>query len=174
MKWLDVILSALLLIVTVQPLPCDQSALERVIPKSPVKMGWQVEEAPLIAFDEDTLSMVINGAAGRYVALGTQRAAFVNYEKKRVYMMLEIYETVSRGNSEKIFNEFASDTSAPVRELSARARSTAEMGGSYMLEFTQGRFFVRASISRETEEAKRELLACAKEISDQIATIGER
>ncbi len=173
MKWLDVILSALLLIVTVQPLPGDQSVLERVIPKSPEKTGWQVEEAPFIAFDEETLSMVINGAAGRYITLGTQRAAFVNYEKKRVYMTLEIYETVSKGDSEKIFNEFASNNSAPVRELGARARSTAEMGGSYMLEYIQERFFVRAGISQNTEEAKRELLACAKEISGQIAKVGE-
>ena len=43
MRWLDVILAALLFIVTVQPLPCDQSDLgdlgdlETIIPKSPSK-----------------------------------------------------------------------------------------------------------------------------------------
>ena len=42
------------------------------------------------AVDEATLTMVINGAAPRYVRLGTQKAAFANYTKEKMYLMLEI------------------------------------------------------------------------------------
>ena len=175
MKWLDIILAAVLLIATVQPLPCahsDLTGLENIFPRTPEQTGWQVEEAPFIAQDEETLAMVINGAAGRYLQLGTQRAAFVNYEKKQVYMMVEIYETVSGTHSQALFDEFASGASASVPNLGTRARSTAEMGGSYMVEYFQGRFFVRASVSRTTDSAKKALMACAGEISDRIAKNG--
>lgn len=178
MRWLDVILAALLFIVTVQPLPCDQSDLgglgdpgdlETIVPKSPEQMGWQAEEDLIITYDEETLSMIINGAAGRYITLGTQRAAFINYEKKQVYMMLEIYETVSKVHSLKLFDEFASDASAPVQNLGNKARSTAELGGSYMVEYIQDRFFVRASVSRKTDDSQKALMACTEEISKRIS-----
>jgi hypothetical protein len=172
MKWLDIILAALLLVATVQPLPCSTSNLERVIPETPEQMGWQAEGEPIITYDGETLSMIINGAAERYIRLGTQRAAFVNYEKKQVYMMLEIYETVSETHSRKLFDEFASDRSTPVRQLGSKARSTDEMGGSYMVEYFQGRFFVRASVSKTTDSTKRALKACTMEISDRISGIG--
>ena len=141
-------------------------------PRDAGKAGWQAEEAPFIAHDEETLAMVINGAAGRYVELGTQRAAFVNYEKKQVYMMLEIYETVSQAHSQKLFDEFETDASAPVGAIGTQARSTAEMGGGYMVEYFQGRFFVRASVSRATENEKAALVACAEEISGKISKSG--
>jgi len=181
MRWLDVILAALLFIVTVQPLPCDQSdsgdlgdqgGLETLIPKSPEQMGWQAEEEPIITYDEETLSMVINGAAGRYITLGTQRAAFVNYEQKQVYMMIEIYETVSKAHSQKLYDEFASDASAPVQHLGNTARSTAELGGGYMVEYIQDRFFVRASVSRKTDASQKALAACTEEISGRISKSG--
>lgn len=81
------------------------------------------------------------------IELGTKRAVCVNYEQKQVYMMLEIYETVSVAYSQQIFNAFASTRSAPVTHPGAKARSIAQTGGSHMVEYFQGRFFVRASIA---------------------------
>ena len=39
--------------------------------------------------------MVINGAAPRFMELGTRKAAFVNYKREGIYFMVEIYETDS-------------------------------------------------------------------------------
>ena len=77
-------------------------------------------------------------------------------------MMLEIYETVSKVHSLKLFDEFATDASAPVPNLGNKARSTAELGGSYMVEYSQDRFFIRASVSRKTDDSQKALMACTE------------
>jgi len=153
------------------PLFADPSTLKRAIPKEMESQGWKAEDEPLIASDEATLSMVINGAAPRYMELGTRKAAFVTYEKDGIYLMLEIYETDSEKNSEKIFAEFASDASLPLENLGAGARLTKEMGGTYMLEYFQDRFYVRVSIMQISEKAKKAILSCAETVSGRIATI---
>ena len=85
--------------------------------------------------------------------------------------MLEIYETDSEKNSEKIFSEFASDASRPLENLGARARFTTEMGGTCMLEYYQDRFYVRVSIMQKSEKAKKAILSCAEAVSGRIAKI---
>ena len=171
MKWLRIACMIVLGFFCAHPLFADPSTLKRAIPKEMESQGWKVEDEPLIASDEATLSMVINGAAPRYMELGTRKAAFVTYEKDGIYLMLEIYETDSEKNSGKIFAEFASDASLPLENLGARARLTKEMGGTYMLEYFQDRFYVRVSIMQKSEEAKKTILSCAEAVSGRIAKI---
>ena len=131
--------------------------------------GWKAEDEPFIVIDEDSLSMIINGAAPRYFELGTKKAAFVNYEKKQVYLMLEIYETDSIKSTKKLFKEFKNDNPKPMKNLGTESRFTSEMGGSYMAEYFQDKFYVRLSITKKSEDAKKSILKCARIISDKIS-----
>ena len=171
MKWIKIVCMAVSGFFFAQPLLADPSILKRAIPKELETRGWKAEDEPLIASDESTLSMVINGAAPRYMELGTRKAAFVNYERDGMYLTLEIYETDSERNSKMIFDEFASDASLPLENLGAEARLKKEMGGTYMLEYIQDRFYVRISIMGKSETAKKAILLCAEVVSRRIAKI---
>ena len=171
MKWTNIVCMVVLGVFCAQPLLADPSSLKRAIPKELESQGWKVEDEPLIVSDEATLSMIINGAAPRYMELGTRKAAFVTYEKDGIFLMLEIYETDSEKNSEKIFAEFASDVSLPLENLGARTRFTTEMGGTCMLEYYQDRFYVRVSIMQKSEKARKAILSCAEAVSGRIAKI---
>ena len=171
MKWTKMVCIVVSLFFWAQPLLADLSTLGRLIPKEMESRGWRAEDEPVIASDETTLSMVINGAAPRYMELGTRKAAFVNYEKDGIYLMVEIYETDSEKNSKKIFAEFASDSSQPLENPGTKARLKKEMGGTYMLEYFQDRFYVRVSIMQKSETAKKTILLCAETVSGRIAKI---
>ena len=101
MKWTKILYLIFLSLVFVLPLSdnqlsANQIELKNIFPEKMEDQGWEAEEEPFIAIDEDTLSMVINGAAPRYFELGTQKAGFANYEKNQVFLMLEIYEADSK------------------------------------------------------------------------------
>jgi hypothetical protein len=169
MKWTKIACVVVLGFFFAQPLFADPSTLKRVIPTEMESQGWKAEDEPLFASDEATLSLAINGAAPRYMELGTRKAVFVTYERDGIYLMLEIYETDLEKNSEKIYAEFALDTSVPMENLGTKARLTKEMGGTFMLEYFQDRFYVRMSITQKSEEAKKVILACAETVSGRIA-----
>jgi len=169
MKCLKIVCVIFMGFLVVLPLSANQSQLERILPRGMEDQGWKAEDEPFIAIDEDSLSMIINGAAPRYMELGVRKAVFVNYEKKLVYLMLEIYETDSAKNAKMVFKEFESDISMPLDNLGTESRFTSEMGGSYMTEYFQDRFYVRLSITQKSEEAKKIILRCAKAISENIA-----
>ncbi len=145
------------------------SKLSNLIPLEMEKQGWVPEDEPFIAMNEEALTMIINGAAPRYMELGTQQAAFVNYEKGPAFLMLEIYETSSENDADAVYREFKTKASAPVKDLGKSARLTSEMGGTLMLEYYQERFYVRISITQKTDQAKNELHECAGIISKKIA-----
>jgi len=169
MKWLTIVSVLTLGFFAVPPLSANQSQLERILPKVMENQGWKAEDEPFIAIEEDSLSLIINGAAPRYMELGVRKAAFVNYEKKQVYLMVEIYEADSAKSAKKVFKEFRSDISVPLNNLGTGSRFTSEMGGSYMAEYFQERFYVRLSITRKSDAAKKSILKCARIISDNIA-----
>ena len=168
MKWLKIVCFTIFSFFIALPLFADQSKLVRLFPKEIEAQGWVLEEEPLIAFDENSLSMIINGAAPQYMELGTKRAAFVNYVKKGIYMMLEIYETDLGKNAEKIYKEFEPVNSKVLNDLGEQGRFTSGLGGIYMAEYFQERFYVRISIMQKSEEAKKAILECAGNISDKI------
>ncbi|MCP4665777.1 MAG: hypothetical protein GY849_05375 [Deltaproteobacteria bacterium] len=173
MKWFELAIVFILGFVVASPLAADQSRLARIIPVEMENQGWKAEEEPFIAGDENALSMIVNGAAPRYMALGTQQALFINYKKENAYLMLEIYETDSNSSAEKIFNEFVSDRAESLEDMGTRARATSEMGGTYMVEYFQGGFYVRLSVTEKSAEAKKSVLVCAMTISDRIAKISK-
>jgi hypothetical protein len=168
MKWFKIVCFTIFSLFIALPLFADQSKLARLFPKEIEAQGWVLEEKPLIASDENSLSMVINGAAPQYIKLGTKSAAFVNYVKKGVYMMLEIYETDSGKNAEKIYKEFEPVKSKVLNDLGKQGRFTSGLGGIYMAEYFQERFYVRISIMQKSEEAEKAILECARNISDKI------
>lgn len=169
MKWQKFLSVILLSFILVSPLSAIQFNLKSILPEKMEDQGWIAEEEPFIAVDERSLSMMINGAAPRYIKLGTQKAAFVNYEKKQVYLMLEIYETDSIKSAEKLFDEFKTSKSKPLNNLGTQSRVTSEMGGSYMAEYIQDKFYVKLSITKKSEEAKESILKCAGTISEKIS-----
>ena len=87
MKWLKIACAIFLGFLVVLPLSANQSQLEGILPKEMENQGQKAEDEPFIAISEDSLSMIINGAAPRYMELGVQNAVFVNYEKKLIYLM---------------------------------------------------------------------------------------
>ncbi len=169
MKWQKILSITLLSFIIVLPLSANQSQLKSILPEKMEDQGWKAEDVPFIAFDEGSLSMMINGAAPRYIKLGTQKAVFVNYEKKQVYLMLEIYETDSIKSSEKLFKEFKTNNSKPLNNLGIQSRITSEMGGGYMAEYFQDKFYVKLSITKKSDESKKSILKCAETISDKIS-----
>ncbi len=169
MKWQKILIVILLSFIFISPLSASQFQLKSILPEKMEAQGWNMEEEPFIAVDESSLSMLINGAAPRYIRLGTQKAVFVNYEKKLVYLMLEIYETDSIKNAEKLFKEFKTSKSKPVNNLGTESRVTSEMGGSYMMEYIQDKFYVKLSITKKSEDAKASILKCAGTISEKIS-----
>jgi hypothetical protein len=169
MKWQKILYVLLLSFIIALPLSAKQSVLKNILPENMEDQGWQAEDEAFIAIDEDSLSIIINGAAPRYFELGTIKAAFVNYEKKQVYLMLGIYETRSNKNAEELFEEFKSDNSKPLKNLGTESRFTSEMGGSYMVEYFQNKFYVRLSVTKKSEQTKKSILKCAKTISDKIS-----
>ena len=78
MKWFKIVCFTVFSFFIALPLSAGQFKLDRLFPKEIEAQGWVLEEEPLIAFDENSLSMIINGAAPQYMELGTKRAAFVN------------------------------------------------------------------------------------------------
>jgi len=168
MQWFKITGIIILGLFIVLPASADQYSIARLFPREMESKGWVLEEEPLIAFDENSLSMIINGAAPQYIKLGTKRAAFVNYVKKGVYIMLEIYETGSSKNAEKIYKEFEPINSKALNDLGEKGRFTSGLGGIYMAEYFQERFYVRISIMQKTEEAEKAILECAGNISDKI------
>lgn len=168
MKWLPIRCMVICCFCLALPVDAGQFPLEKVIPQEMELQGWKAEGQPILVSDEETLSMVINGAAPRYMALGTQRAAFVNYEKCGIYLMVEIFEAASERNAEKLFDEFEADAGLPLQKPGTKARLTAEMGGGFMLEYFQGSFYVRVSVTRKSDAAKKATLACGEIISRRI------
>ncbi|MEN8211319.1 MAG: DUF6599 family protein [Thermodesulfobacteriota bacterium] len=168
MKWLKIVCFIIFSFFIALPLFAGQSKLAQLFPKEIEAQGWVLEEEPLIAYDENSLSMIINGAAPQYIKLGTKRAAFVNYVKKGIYMMLEIYETGSSKNAERIYKEFEPVNSEVLNDLGEQARFTSGLGGIYMAEYFQERFYVRISIMQKSEEAENAILECGSNISDKI------
>jgi hypothetical protein len=165
-KILYVILISFLIVL---PLSAGELQMKTLFPEKMADQGWKAEEEPFIAIDEESLSMVINGAAPQYYELGTKKAGFANYEKGDVYLMLEIYETDSLKSAEKLFEEFKTDNTKSLDNLGTQSRFKSEMGGSYMAEFFQDRFYVRLSITKKSEETKKSIINCAKTISDKIS-----
>ncbi len=151
-----------------QPIAANQSRLEQILPENMEIDGWLPEDEPIIATDEETLSMIINGAAQRFFELGVQKAVFITYEKGDIYLILEIYETDSVPAAEKVFNEFETRNSQPLQNIGSDSRFTSEMGGSYMAEYIQNRFYVKLSITQKSEDTKVSILTYAKAISDNI------
>ncbi len=168
MKLQKVLYAVILSFLMVLPLSADQFELKNIFPEKMEAEGWKAEEKPFIAINEKALSMVINGAAPQYYELGTKKAGFANYEKNQVYLMLEIYETDSIKSAKKIFEEFKTDNADPLDNLGEQSRFKSEMGGSYMTEFFQDRFYVRLSITKKSVETKNSILKCATIISDKI------
>ncbi len=168
MKWQKILSIILLSFIIALPLSANQFNMKSILPEKMGDQGWTAED-PIIAFDEGSLSMIINGAAPRYIKLGTQKAVFINYEKKQVYLMLEIYETDSIKSAGKLFDEFKTNKSKPLSNLGRLSRVTSEMGGSYMAEYIQDKFYVKLSITKKSEEAKESILKCAGTISDKIS-----
>jgi hypothetical protein len=168
MKWFKTICFVISGLFIVLPASADKYSINRLFPWEIESKGWVLEEEPLITFDENSLSMVINGAAPQYIKLGTRRAAFVNYVRKGIYMMLEIYETGSNKNAETIYKEFEPVNSKTLNDLGKQGRFTSGLGGIYMAEYFQERFYVRISIMQKSEEAKKAILECAGNILDKI------
>ena len=168
MKWFKIVCFTIFSFFIALSLSADQSKLARFFPKEIEDQGWVLEEEPLITFDENSLSMFINGAAPQYIKLGTRRAAFVNYVKKGIYMMLEIYETGSNNNAETIYKEFEPVNSKVLNDLGEQGRFTSGLGGIYMAEYFLERFYVRISIMQKSAEAENTILECAGVISDKI------
>jgi len=169
MKCKKIIYVILLSFLIVYPLSADQFELKNIFPEKMEDQGWKAEEEPFVAIDENALSMIINGAAPQYFELGTKKAGFANYEKGDIYLVLEIYETVSKNSAEKLFEEFKTENAKSLDNLGTQSRFKSEMGGSYMAEFFQDRFYVRLSITKKSEETKKSILNCAKTISDKIS-----
>ncbi|MCG8642723.1 MAG: hypothetical protein MI862_23555 [Desulfobacterales bacterium] len=147
----------------------DSSRLEGILSKGMEQAGWLAEEPPFIANDEDAMFMVINGAAPRYMELGTRRAGFVNYEKGNAFLMLEIYETQTLKQAAALFSDFAPGKSIPLSGPGTTARLMEEMGGSLMLEFYQDRFFARLSLTQKTDDARSVLQTFAETLSGRIS-----
>lgn len=169
MKWKKILSVILLSFIFISPLSASQFQLKSILPEKMEAQGWIMEEEPFIAMDERSLSMMINGAAPRYIQLGTKKAAFVNYEKKKVYLMIEIYETDSAKSAEKLFEEFKTSKSKPLNNLGTLSRVTSELGGSYMMEYIQDKLYVKLSITKKSEDAKASVLKCAGTISEKIS-----
>ena len=169
MKMKKILYITILSFLIVLPLSADQFQLKNIFPEKMENQGWKAEEEPFVTIDEESLSMVINGAAPRYFELGTKKAGFANYEKDNVYLMLEIYETDSIKSAEKLFEEFKTDNSESFDDLGIKSRFKSEMGGSFMAEYFQDRFYVRLSITKKSEQAKESILKCARSISDKIS-----
>ncbi|MCP4021759.1 MAG: hypothetical protein GY729_07945 [Desulfobacteraceae bacterium] len=168
MKYLQMTFVMILVIFLVSPLLADQSPLSKLIPKEMETRGWIMEDEAFVAGDEEMLSMIINGAAPRYMELGTQKALFANYEKASVFLMLELFKTDSKKSANKLYKEFLSANAVSLDNLGEKARSTSELGGTSMIEFSQGNYYVRLSITKKTDEAKKTVLACARIISGHI------
>lgn len=130
--------------------------------------GWVSEEDPFVVSDEAALSMVINGAAPRYMELGTMRAGFANYEKKGAFMMIEVYETRAPDNALALFREFAANRSAPLDDIGGTSRIVQELGGSLMLEFIRDAFYARLNITKNNSRARTDLLETAKALDQKI------
>ena len=169
MNLLKIVFISILVFFAALPLSADEFKLKNFLPEKMEELGFKAEEEPFVAIDEATLSMIINGAAPRFFELGTKKACFANYEKNQVYLMLEIYETDSIKSSEKLFEEFKTDSSKPLKNLGTKSRFTSEMGGSYLTEYIQDRFYVKLSITKKSEANKEIILKCARTISDNIS-----
>lgn len=148
--------------------------LEQVIPREMETRGWVLEADPFMAVDVESLSMVINGAAPRYLELGVKQAAFIYYKKETVFLMLEIFQTGSNQQAQKLYDEFATGTSQSLENLGTAARLTSELGGTFMTEYIQDTFYVRLSIDRKSKEARQSILSCARTISARIASTSDR
>ena len=169
MKVKTILLVIVMSFLIVMPLSADEVQLKNILPDKMEDQGWKAEEEPFIAIDEESLSMIINGAAFQYYELGTKKAGFVNYEKGDAYLMLEIYETGSKKSAEKLFEVFKTDNAKSLDSIGIQSRFKSEMGGSYMAEFFQDRFYVRLSVTKKSEETKKSIISCAKTISDKIS-----
>ena len=167
-KWLMIISGIFLGCLLSQSLIAGQNRLIQILPENIESDGWLAEDEPIIATNEETLSMIINGAANRYLELGVKKAVFITYEKGDVYLILEIYETDSEMDAKNVFGEFENNHSKPLQKIGSDSRFTSEMGSSYMVEYIQDRFYVRLSITQKSEDAKVSILTFAKSISDNI------
>ncbi|MCP3876300.1 MAG: hypothetical protein GY699_24555 [Desulfobacteraceae bacterium] len=167
MNFSSTIYAVILSFLWVLPLSANPP-IENIFPHEIQNQGWVLEDEPFIAFNESSLSMMINGAAPRYIKLGTQKSAFLNYEKGPVYLMLEIYQTDSNKSSGTLYKEFTSNNPTPLDNLGTKARFASELGGTYMTEFFQDKFYIRLSITQKSESAKNAILKCARIISNKI------
>lgn len=131
--------------------------------------GWIPEEDPFVVSDEASLSMVINGAAPRYMELGLVYAGFANYERDGTFLMLELFQAGTRDNALAFFREFETGRAHAIRDTGDQARLTQEMGGSFMLEFISDEFYARISMTRTDETARKEIIHAARTLAARIA-----
>ena len=106
MKFNKILFAIIISLLIAMPLSADDFKLKSILPDTMEARGWKAEEEPFVAIDEESLSMVINGAAPQYYELGTERAGFANYEKGDAFLMLEIYETDTKKSARKLFELF--------------------------------------------------------------------
>ena len=135
--------------------------------------GWIAEEDPFIVSDEASLSMVINGAAPRYMELGCVHAGFANYEKGDTFLMLEVYQAKTDADAQALYKEFDTGRAGPLAGPGDRARLTKEMGGALMLEFIRDEFYVRVNATSMDDPARAALGQTAKTLDNRIIAAGK-
>lgn len=135
--------------------------------------GWIAEDDPFVVSDEAALSMVINGAAPRYMELGCVHAGFANYEKGDTFMMLEVYQAKTAGNAQALYKEFDTGMAGPLAGPGNQARMTKEMGGALMLEFIRDEFYVRINATSSDEPARIALGQTAQALDTRIIAAGK-
>ncbi len=171
MKRIECLIALVLVIGFATETFADSSIFSQLLPKEIVAQGWEADDELMVAGDEQTLSMIVNGAAPQYMKLGMKQAAFMNYTKGSTYLMLEIILTASDHNSETMFQKYKDNKSIAVENLGAAARLTSELGGTTMLDFHQGKFYIKLSISSKLPSALNLLKNSAKSISDNMANL---
>ncbi len=163
-------IAALVMLTVVPHMACQPAGEERAAPKSETGIaalpdaaelsGWEMVSEPL-TFGPDNLWDYINGQAESYLGYGFQRVDTAEYSRESgpPAVVVEIYRMAS---PEDAFGIFAAERSPDDQQIEI---GTGGYLGPNVLNFWQGKNYIKLTSFAEGAEIENALTALAREIS---------
>ncbi|MFC1888783.1 DUF6599 family protein [Thermodesulfobacteriota bacterium] len=168
---LSTLMACLLILPACASTGINTAKVRALVPIDHEVSGWTRDGGEIVCQNLAELTQRINGGAPFFIDRGVRRVVFQDYQKTGgTYINLEIYQTETSSQAERIFRDYYVDQPVELNEIGSTARLADNLIGVYFLDFYQSNFYVRLTITEKTGTAKNDLVLFARKVSGKITS----